>query len=334
MPVNIIATHHYLPSQTVTSAQLETDLARRNPHVTIRPGLIEKLTGIVSRPRALPDEYSSTLAARAARELMTRDAIDPESIDLLIFAAATQDMIEPATSHIVQDLLGTQAVCFDVKDACNSFLHGLEIAETLLETNRYRRALLVVGEKPSVSCKMTLRDRQDFKESFAGYTFGDSGAAMLLESSASVSSIEYQRFATRSQYWEAGTLPGGGTRHPRGDEYTYFHGGGYALKAAFEEFGVSFVTQCLEEAEVTIDEIDYVLVHQVAAPFLRELLAALGIEEGKTLVTVEEYGNLAAATLPVGLSMLMRDQDFEPGSRVLLLGLAGGLSVGVTLLRL
>ena len=101
--------------------------------------------------------HGSDLAAGAARDALRRGGAPLESVDLLIFASAGQDLAEPATANIVQQKLGTRAAVFDVKNACNSFLNGIQVAESLILSGAYRRALVVAGEVPSRAIRWDAR---------------------------------------------------------------------------------------------------------------------------------------------------------------------------------
>ena len=70
-----------------------------------------------------------------------------QEIDLLIFASAGQYLIEPVTAHIVQQKLGTSCAVFDIKNACNSFLNGIQVGASLLSSGAARTALVVTGDK-------------------------------------------------------------------------------------------------------------------------------------------------------------------------------------------
>jgi acyl-CoA:acyl-CoA alkyltransferase len=335
MAIKISAVEHYIPTTLKSNQVLEDSIQQCNPQIKFIPGLIEKITGLKTRYWASEKEYSSTMSIFAAEKLFTKNNLNRDEIDLLIFASATKDLIEPATSHIIQAKLGTNAACFDIKNACNSFLNGIEVASALIISGGYKKALVVVGEKPSVSCKLKVKDKDDLKKSFAGYTFGDSGAAILLEKTENQNEgIHFQKFISMSKHWSVGTLPGGGTRYPRGDEYTYFHGGGSELKEAFVELGPDFLHKCLEDSGTEICDLKRVFIHQVSMPFLAEFLKATGIPSEKVEITFPELGNLAAATLPVGLSIALNEKRVEKGDKVLLIGLAGGISLGVTILTL
>jgi 3-oxoacyl-[acyl-carrier-protein] synthase III len=250
-----------------------------------------------------------------------------------MFAAAGQDLIEPATSHIVQNMLGTRAPLFDVKNACNSFINALEIAESFVVSGKHKKVLITTGEKASISTKWNLRDRNDFKKSFAGYTLGDAGAAALVESSNDESGVMAYAGAADSSQWSAGTLPGGGSRHPRGDEYSYFQGDGAALKDAFEHLGPSFLRKFLRENNVSMEKINRVFIHQVSVAYLDSFIDALGIETEKVERTIQTYGNIAAASIPLAMCLSLERGALKKDDLVLLVGMAGGVSLELMLLR-
>ncbi|MEM1312713.1 MAG: ketoacyl-ACP synthase III [Patescibacteria group bacterium] len=336
MAVKIIGISHYFPERQRDSLEVESIIKENNPHIRITSGLIQKITGIKSRPLAADEEFSSTMAIQAIKKLTTKKDVDISDVDLLIFASATQDLIEPATSHIIQEAIGTSAHCFDIKNACNSFINGLEVAQTFIENGRYTKALVVTGEKPSVSFKQKLQDRDDLKNSFAGYTFGDSGSAFLLQkdSDENHNSFLFQKSIALSKYWSAGRLPGGGTRHPRGDEYSYFHGGGEALKEAFNDLGSDFLQSCLQESNFDYSDFAKIYIHQVSESFLVDFIGITQIPAAKVKITIKEYGNLASSSLPVGISLSIENGEIKPGDRILLIGLAGGISLSVSILKI
>lgn len=327
MKSNIHALAYAAPEKVVPNKELEEQLQKNNPHVHIPANIIDITTGIVSRRFCEEDEYNSTLAARAALSLFKRYSIDPRDIDLLIFASAGQDLIEPATSHIVQDMIRTSCRVFDIKNACNGFMEALIVADSFIKTGLHKNILIVTGEASSKSIKWHLNDRDDLKRSFPGYTLGDMGTAVLVQASHDDSGLIESRCINDSSKWSAGTLPAGGSRHPRGDEYTYFQGNGTELKSAFEKIAPEFFNSFLRKNNLTLQDIAYVCMHQVSELYVNEMASLLGIDTTKIIHTAKDYGNVAAATIPLQLSLLDEKKMLQKGDRLLLVGLAGGVSV-------
>ena len=176
-------------------------------------------------------------------------------------------------------------------------------------------------------------ERDDFKRSFAGYTLGDAGAAALIEKADTNSGILSYAGTADSAQWEAGSLPGGGSRHPRGDEYSYFQGDGAALKEAFEVLGPDFLREFLKRQQTTVNQIDSVFIHQVSVPYLDSFTTAFGLDPAKICKTVDTHGNVAAATIPLGMCLCEEKGLLKTGDLVLIVGLAGGISLEAMLMR-
>ena len=322
----------YLPEQTRSSAQTEADLREKNPSLKLATGLIHRLTG-VDTVHIRPDGWqTSDLAVAAARDALA-DA--PGEIDLLIFASASQDLIEPATSHIVAAKLGLTCPVMDVKNACNSVLNAMQVAEALIASGQYRRVLIASGEEPSHAVRWQLEGHEQFIRSFPGYTMSDGGAAVILEATDDpATGILDSRFFAVSAKWDVGTLSIGGSMNPRDESLSYFDMDGAALQQAFLELGPQPVLDLLERNGLTWDDFDLVAIHQVALPYLPPIFERLGVTEGKTVITIADHGNLASVTLPLQLQQARAEGRVGPGSLALLIGLAGGISLGLMVVRL
>ena len=107
---------------------------------------------------------------------------------------------------------------------------------------------------------------------------------------------------THSEHWAVGGISGGGSRHPRGDEYTYFHGDGSALRGVFEKIGTGILDRVRDRTGLDWDDYARVLVHQVTMPYLERFVEVTGVPRDKLEVTVPELGNIASATLGVQLA--------------------------------
>jgi 3-oxoacyl-[acyl-carrier-protein] synthase-3 len=162
------------------------------------------------------------------------------------------------------------------------------------------------------------------RQAFAGYTFGDAGAAVLVEPVPTGGILDVDA-ETHSQHWPVGGIFGGGSRHPRGDEHTYFTGDGHKLRGVFEKIGLGLVERVHHRTGLSWDDYARVLVHQVTLPYLQRFVEVAGVPVDKLEVTVPELGNMASATLGVQLARVR--PGLRRGDKVLLLGLGGGVSL-------
>ncbi|MFG1610556.1 3-oxoacyl-ACP synthase III family protein [Actinoplanes sp. NPDC049265] len=318
--VGITAAAAFLPPQSLSTSELQSRVAGDS----LPAGLFEQATGIVTRHVAASSENASDLATGAARQVLAAADLDISDIDLLLFASATRDMVEPATAHVVQATLGGRAHALDVTNACNSFLNGIDLARSMILAGRAGRALVVTGETPTRAMRPRVSGLAEVRAAFAGYTFGDAGAAVLVEPVAAGGILDIDS-ETHSEHWPVGGIFGGGSRHPRGDEHTYFSGDGHRLRGVFEKIGPGLIERVNHRAGLSWADYRHVLVHQVTLPYLERFVEVTGVPPDKLVITVPSLGNLASATLGVQLARV-RD-GLAPGDKVLLVGLGGGVSL-------
>jgi len=322
----------FLPENTRSTAQTELDLRAANPGLRLATGLIHRLTG-VERVHLRDDNWQTSDLAVAASGIALAES--PGDIDLVIFASASQDLIEPATSHIVAAKLGLDCPVMDVKNACNSMLNGLQVADALISSGQYGRVLVASGEAPTSGVRWSLKDHAQFIRSFPGYTMSDGGAAVVLEATDdSRTGIIDSRFHAVSKHWDIGTLPTGGSVNPRGGDDSFFDMDGAGLQAAFMELGPGPVIDLLERNGLDWDDFDLVAIHQVALPYLPPIFDRLGVASDKSVIVVADHGNLASVALPLQLQLARDEGKVGPGSLVLFIGLAGGISLGLMVVRL
>jgi 3-oxoacyl-[acyl-carrier-protein] synthase-3 len=329
-PVRIAGVATFLPELQVSSREVEERVARESAGFAPRAGIVEAMTGIRSRHIADESVQASDLAVAASVKLLAEVGVSAAELDLVLFASASQDMAEPATAHMLAAKLGASCPVFDVKNACNSLLNGIQVAEALIATGQYERVLVATGETPSRAIRWRVRDFAQFVEAFPGYTLSDAGAAVLLErGGGSGGGIFHRSFVADSTHWDVGTLPGGGSAHPRDPEATYFRMDGPALRRAFQALGRGPLDAALAATGLTWHDFAAICVHQVTLPYLRTFTEGSGVPTDRLVVTLPEHGNLASASLAFGLSTALEQGRAGPGDRVALIGLAGGVSLGV-----
>ncbi|MCW2960648.1 MAG: Ketoacyl-ACP synthase [Thermoleophilia bacterium] len=326
----------WLPPQVVTSDEVERRIAEASVASGFVPkaGIVQKLTGVRERRYKLPHEDASDLAVNAARGALEDAGLGIDDIDLIIFASTSQDLIEPATSHIVSAKLGGSCTVFDVKNACNSFVNGMEVADGLIRTGKYERVLVCTGEGASECIRWDLDDVEHMKNSFAGFTFGDAGAAVVLDARSDGTGILYTDMVAASSNWGICTIKGGGTMNPHDPMANYVTGDGNNLKDAFVNLGPQIIIDAFQRTNTTFEDYDVVLFHQVTEPFLDIFMQISGVPESRIVRTVDTLGNIASATMPLQLHRAVSSGQAGPGSKVMAIGLGAGISLAVTTIQL
>ncbi|MDQ7022999.1 MAG: ketoacyl-ACP synthase III [Candidatus Gracilibacteria bacterium] len=240
----INSTATYIPKNKISSQEMEQRISEIFPEISF--GILEEMTGIKTRYFVSEGEYSSDLAIKASEKCFEKSEIKKQDIDLLIFASASQDIIEPATGNIVQKGLGLTCPIFDVKNACNSFLNGIDIADSFIKSGKYKNILVCSGETPSKVIQYKIFNRLDLKKYFAGFTLGDAGTAMILTVTKENIGIKKTYFLSDGNSWELGTIMGGGSRFPHIDK-NYFTGEPAKLKDKFKSIGTKEFENGLSE---------------------------------------------------------------------------------------
>ncbi len=318
----------YLPERRVSNQELMDAV---NQKKTFLPdGVLERLFGIQERRFAAKNEQVSDLAVQAALKII--DKVGREKIDLLIFAAACSDLIEPATSNIVQSKLGLRCPCMDLKNACNSMVTAMHTADAFIKAGIYKNILIVNGEKLSDAINYAIKDMDHLKRAMASFTLGDAGAAIIMSVSDDESGLYHQEFMTEGNHWELCTIQGGGSMFPHDNSKLYFEGKTTELKEAMIVHSKDFVLKAFERCDWAIDSINHIFTHQVSNQTFKVIAENTGLDKEKFVNTFEKYGNTAAASIPLSIVYARDNNILQKGDKIALVGLAAGLSVSVQML--
>ncbi len=276
---------------------------------------------------------SSDLAVNAALKFLKKE--DKAKIDLLMFASASADLIEPATANIVQKKLGLSCPVFDIKNACNSFLSAMEIANSFISNGTYQNILIVSGEKPSDTIRFDLKDKQELKSNIASVSFGDGGAAVWMTSTNEKKGIEYIKFLSMGKFWNLSTVLGGGSMYPFDSDKNYFHGETAKLiNVLGDSEARQFAIDCFEDGPWEKDEIDLLITHQVATHFYKSLAETINFPLEKIYKTFHKYANTASTAIPIALHDAIESGAVDKGDKIMLLGVAAGVSISVVFLTI
>jgi 3-oxoacyl-[acyl-carrier-protein] synthase-3 len=80
-------------------------------------------------------------------------------------------------------------------------------------------------------------------------------------------------------------------------------------------------------------DLDLLILHQSNLRMIEAILASLELPMERTFTTVQDYGNTAAASIPLTLQKAAEAGVLRPGARVLVCGFGGGLSWGSALIE-
>ena len=326
----VVGTGHALPTHCLNSRDIEQRVSESSSDFVMPAGIIEAVTGVSERRHAAAGVNSSDLATEAGLKALLAAGADPASVDLLIFAAASHDVSEPATSAIVQAKTGcTNATFVDVKNACNSFLNGLDFAAAAISTGRARRVLVTSGEVLSPTINWSVDDAGDLRRKFAAFTLGDAGGAVLLEASPQERGLLAGRFVSDGTAWRLSTVLFGGTLMGRDSSRSYFECDSRELQRLALEHIPPLMDKTLSEVNWRADDIAHVIPHQVSRGVIDALCSAIDFPRERVQVTLDRFGNTAAASIPLALSLADEQGLIHKGDKLLLVCGAAGFTAGV-----
>ncbi len=323
----LIGTGSALPKRLVTNAELAGQIDTSDEWIVER-------TGIRQRYIAGEGETTATLATAAALAALEDAGCSAADIDLIVLATATPDNTFPATATKVQHALGCNGgIAFDVAAVCSGFLYALATANSLLRTGAAKRALVIGAE--------TFSRILDWEDRTTCVLFGDGAGAVVLE--APDASAPEMSGDNSGPGIIATKLHADGAQH----DLLYVDGGpsttqtvGHLRMRGREVFRhavvnlASVLREVIEDAGISVDDIDWVVPHQANARILDATARKLGIAPEKVIVTVDRHANTSAASVPLALDVARRDGRIVAGDLVMLEAMGGGFTWGASLIRM
>jgi 3-oxoacyl-[acyl-carrier-protein] synthase III len=321
-----------LPARRLSTREL---MSRTNHHTRIQ---LERLTGIHERHVVGPGENSFTLAAGAARDCLSHSRHQASDIDMLISTSITrskgrssQSFEPPLSLYIKQAIGATQAVNFDISNACAGMLTGVFILQDLISRGEISRGMVVSGEYIShLSWNAARQIRSIYSKQLASLTLGDAGAAVMVERAPLGSGMDVIGFTTLAEHSRL-CLAFPSSVGPGAQMYTKSR---TLHKVAIEDM-VPLVAEAITEAGIDVTDIDYMIPHQTSARAIhagtKEFVRRLGAKPKHVVVNLEEYGNTSSTTLFVALHKYLEEQRIRKGDRVMLVALASGIEIGVAI---
>lgn len=321
----IFGTGSYLPEKVVTNQDWEKRLDTSDEWITTR-------TGIKERRWTTDQQATSDLCVEAAKRALKAAKLKPQDIDVIITATITPDHAFPSTSCLIQHRLNIPPIpAFDIAAACTGFLYGIEIARNLIGSGRYKYIMVFGAECLS---KIT-----DVDERSTAVLFGDGAGCAILGPSE-----DPQRGILSFNWHSDGSLgklliqPGGGSRNPASHEtvdkkmHTIQMLGNETYKHAVSKMGQAAV-DALKDAGLTGEDVDIFIPHQANLRIMQSTAKRAKVALEKVYITVNKYGNMSAATVPIAMDDAVRDGTLKPGSILLLDAFGGGLTWAAAVIR-
>ncbi|KAF1012718.1 MAG: beta-ketoacyl-ACP synthase III [Burkholderia sp.] len=319
----VLGTGSYLPPNRVTNQVLAEWLAKDG--IETSDEWIVARTGIHARHFTDPNVTTSDLALIAAQRAIEAVDIDPQSIDLIIVATSTPDFVFPSTACLLQNKLGIRngGAAFDVQAVCSGFAYAIATADNFIRSGQHRNALVIGAE--------TFSRILDFKDRTTCVLFGDGAGAVVLSASEEPGILGSALHADGS-YSHILCTPGnvnGGVIAGS----AFLHMDGQAVFKLAVNVLEKVAVEALEKAGLAVEQVDWLIPHQANIRIMTSTCRKLRLPQERMVVTVGEHGNTSAASIPLALDVAVRDGRIQRGQTVLIEGVGGGFTWGVSVFR-
>ena len=321
---SIVGVGSYVPSKILTNHDLEKMVETSDEWITTR-------TGIKERRIAAENEYTSHMAAEAAKRAMNMAGVKPEEIDLVIIATITPDMPFPATACLVQEKIGAKnAAAFDLEAACSGFIYGLEVGQQFIMSRTYDTVLVIGAEKLSSIVNWTDRN--------TCVLFGDGAGAAILQNREDSHGLLTAVMGADGEKADLLFMPGGGSRCPATKESVdarlhYLQmDGKQAFKNAVQAME-SAATEAMKRCEVDITRMKCIIPHQANMRIIDAVGERLGAKPEQLFVNLDKYGNTSAASVAIALDEAVSSGKVSRGDLILLVVFGAGLTWGAAVIE-
>ena len=316
---------HFLPERIVTNADVSQLVDTTDEWILER-------TGIKERRFLDEDKPTSYMAIHAARSLLDKSGIDPLTIDLVIVATVTPDMVFPATACIVQAAIGAKnAWAFDLSAACSGFVYSLVTASQFIHSGAHRRVMVIGADKMSSILDMTDRN--------TCVLFGDGAGGVILDrcENSSIGLVDFLHRADGSDKSSLNVLGGGSLNpasHESVDQGLHFvrQDGRSVFKFAVSKMAEVSV-ELLDRNGLTGRDLKLFIPHQANLRIIDAAAERMKLPQEKVLVNIDRFANTTAATIPIALSQAFDEKRFQHEDLLLMTGVGAGLTWGSALFR-
>ena len=314
----ITAVGGYVPEYVLTNDILATMVETNDQWITSRTGIKER--------RILKEQGQGTsfMAIKAAEQLLSKNNINPEDIDMVIMATATPDMPVASTGVYVATQIGAvNAFSYDLVAACSSFLFGMSTAAKYIESGRYKKVLLIGADKMSSIV--------DYTDRTTCIIFGDGAGAVLFEPNLEGLGVQDEILRSDGVGRPSLKIDAGGSILPPSnqtiaDKQHFIHQDG---KTVFK-FAVSKMADVSEKImkrnNLTGEDISWLVPHQANKRIIDATSRRMNLPQDKVMLNIHRYGNTTSATLP--LCLFDYENQLKKGDNIVFAAFGGGFTWG------
>ena len=322
---------HYVPSRVVTNAELE-------PLMNTSDAWIQERTGI--RERRWFEEGKDTTAnmgANAARKALEMAGVEPNDVQLIVFATLSPDYFFPGSGVLMQRELGMTNNCpaLDVRNQCSGFIYALSVADQFVRTGMYDTVLVVGSEIHSSGLDKSPNGRG------VSVIFGDgAGAVVLRPSQTEGQGIMSTHLHAQGEFAEELIVKEPGSNRDNRLQYILDHqedlypymNGQNVFKHAVVRFP-QVIKEALDHNGYQPQDVDMLIPHQANLRITQYVQQKMGLSDDKVFSNIQRYGNTTAASVPIALSEAVQEGKIKRGDLVCLAAFGSGFTWASALIK-
>ncbi len=309
-----------MPPSVLTNADLSTFIDTNDEWITTRTGMKERRISHIS---------GIEMAIIASQRALACAGLEGKDIDLIVYGSCSNDEQVPNASSGVQAAIGAKsAASMDVNTACTSFLYSLSTATAMIRTGVVKRALVIGVE--------IISPFMDWENRNVAVLFGDGCAAVVVEASEREEGVIGEQLGCLADVRHTLRVRGMGTAYCNLDVTSGVTSWDFDGQEIFRHAVQGMVQASgavMKKCGVSAGDIDLVVPHQANLRIIEAVVNRAGIPMDKVMLTVQRYGNMSAATVPVALTEAVEEGRVKPGALILMPAFGAGLTVCAHLVR-
>ena len=330
--VGLAATAAYLPERWMTADEVADASG-------IPADVIREKFGLRGKHVAAADEHVSDLAVAAAERLLVEHAVDPESIDVLVYYGSTwKDYAVWQVAPWIAHRLGcSRAYAIEYDNVSMGTPVALRAARALLVAEpEWRTALLVAASRESY-----LLDYGNERSRFM-FNFGDGAVAGLLEGGAERNLLLASHAVTDGSFALQVKVPAGGSVDPAsiesvtGKRHFLDVADPAQMKDGLDDVSLpNFLAAArgaVERSGATLADVSYLCGIHMKRSMHDAIVQALGVDPTRAAY-LDDTGHMSGVDPLLGLDRAARTGEIAAGDLVLLLAAGTGYTWAATALR-
>jgi 3-oxoacyl-[acyl-carrier-protein] synthase III len=325
------AIEYAIPSKLVTNAEIIQEIIARSKRYLTQKALdllafrldelFKKSVTSVRYHRA-KSERSIQFGIEAGKKALESANMSSDEIDLLIYVGVGRGYIEPATANVFQKILKlNKATCFDILDACASWLRAIHVAHSFIKSGMYKNIMIL-------NCEFNFREYanfefksvKDIEFNFPTFTIGEAATATIVTESDEDDEY-YASFRTWGDRHNLCKIPlphfreySDGELRNEIQPLTFFSYGEKIFRFVFSRLCKHY----REDAVLNSFRHEIVFSHAASDAMSEKVIQSCKLGQEKGYNTHKRFGNTVSASVPLAMGCALKEGRLNNNTNVLI----------------